>query len=94
MTGERTARSAREKWDTFFPGMDLEYLFAVEAETGKGVGMIETMITASFDLECLDHAAALMLHLGDMLSSNEKIRVTIERNPETGICTMKREILH
>lgn len=55
---------------------------------------IETTIEASFDLECLDHAAALMLHLGDMLSSNEEIRVTIERNPETGICTMKREILH
>lgn len=50
-------------------------------------------VEASFDLNCLDHAAAMMLHLGDFLSSNKKIRVTIERNPETGLCSMKREVL-
>lgn len=48
---------------------------------------------ATFEVECLDHAAAVMLHLGDMLVSNEKIRVMIERDPETGRCTMMREIL-
>lgn len=50
-------------------------------------------IETSFKLECMDHAAAMMLHLGDMLVSNEKIRVTIERDPETGYCSMKRETL-
>lgn len=43
--------------------------------------------------DCVDHAAAVMGFLGSFLFSNEKIRVTIERNPETGKCIMKREIL-
>jgi len=41
----------------------------------------------------LDYAAAVMLHLGDMLmASDERIRVTIERNPETEKFTVKREV--
>lgn len=55
--------------------------------------MEQIPVEATFEVECLDHAAAVMLHLGDMLVSNEKIRVTIERDPETGRCTMMREIL-
>lgn len=48
---------------------------------------------AFWTVECMDHAAAVMFHLGNALFSNKKIRVTIERDPETGKCTMKREIL-
>jgi hypothetical protein len=49
---------------------------------------------ASGTLDCLDHAAAVMLHLGDLLSTNcKKIRVTIERDPEIGRFSMKREII-
>ena len=50
-------------------------------------------VEASFTPDCLDHAAALMLLLGDYLLTDKKIRVTIERNPETGRCTIKREVL-
>lgn len=55
--------------------------------------MEQIPVEATFEVECLDHAAAVMLHLGNMLVSNEKIRVTIERDPEIGRCTMMREIL-
>ncbi len=35
-----------------------------------------------------------MLHLGSFLSvSDEKVQVTIERDPEAGKYTMKREII-
>lgn len=45
-------------------------------------------------LDCLDHAAAVMLHLGAMLSAgDEKLRITIERDPEAGRFTVKREVL-
>lgn len=50
-------------------------------------------VETSFNLDCLDHAAAVMLHLGDFLCSEKKIRVTIERNPETSRCVMKREVI-
>ena len=51
-------------------------------------------IEGSGTLECMDHAAAVMLHLGNLLSpSDKKIRVTIERDPGTGQFTMKREFL-
>ena len=55
----------------------------------------ERMDTEGFGtLECMDHAAAVMLHLGNMLAaSNEKIRVTIERDPETGRFSVKRETI-
>ena len=43
-------------------------------------------------LECLDHAAVVMFHLGSMLmASDKKIRVTIECDPETGRFEIKRE---
>lgn len=46
------------------------------------------------ELDCMDKAAAVMFHLGNMLmASDKKIRVTIERNPETGIFEIKREEL-
>ena len=48
---------------------------------------------ACWTLECMDHAAAVMFHLGNALFSNEKIRITVERDPEKGRCIMKREIL-
>lgn len=45
-------------------------------------------------MECMNHAAAMMLHLGNLLSaSDEKIRVTIECDPETGKFTVKREVI-
>lgn len=51
-------------------------------------------IEGSGTLECMDHAAAVMLHLGNLLSSSdEKIRVTIERDPEAGRFAVKREII-
>lgn len=50
--------------------------------------------TASGTLESLDHAAAVMFHLGNMLmASDEKIRVTIERDPETGRFEVEREVI-
>lgn len=62
-------------------------------ERGSRLQNDQKSIEASAKLECLDHAAAVMLHLGDMLTSNEKIRVTIERDPETERFTMKREVI-
>lgn len=41
--------------------------------------------------ECMDHAAAVMLHLGNMLLCGKKFRVTIECDPETGRFSVKRE---
>ena len=68
----------------------------VSTERGKTLNKPENgqkPIEASGKLECLNHAAAVMLHLGNMLMSNEKIRITIERDPEAGVFTMKREVL-
>ena len=51
-------------------------------------------VDCSGALECMGHAAAVMLHLGNLLlSSQGKFRVTIECNPETGRFTLKREVL-
>lgn len=47
-------------------------------------------------LDVLDHAAAVMLHLGSLLlidsDTDKKITFTIERNPETGEFTITREV--
>ncbi len=49
---------------------------------------------ANGTLECMDYAAAVMFCLGDFLFvSDEKIRVTIERDPETRRFTIKRKVL-
>lgn len=51
-------------------------------------------LMASGKPECLDHAAAVMFHLGNMLmASGEKIRVTIERDQVTGWFEIKREVI-
>lgn len=55
--------------------------------------LYEAPIDASGTLDCMDKAAAMILHLGNLLSaSDEKVRVTIERDPEAGRFTIKREI--
>jgi hypothetical protein len=48
----------------------------------------------SGDLGCMDYAAAIMFHLGNvLLPDDEKVRVTIERDPETERFTIKREVI-
>lgn len=60
---------------------------------GKEVRGVDDKV-GSGTLDCLDHAAAVMLHLGAMLSAGgEKLRITIERDPEAGRFTVKREVL-
>lgn len=53
-----------------------------------------TNAEAAGTLDCLDHAAAVMLHLGSLLMAcDQKIRVTIERDPETGRFEVEREVI-
>lgn len=43
-------------------------------------------------LECMDYAAAIMFELGNyLMTSDKKVRVTIERDPEKGRFCVKRE---
>lgn len=54
-------------------------------------------VDGSGALECMTHAAAVMLHLGNWLLSsigtNKKFRITIECDPEIGRFTVKRDFL-
>ncbi len=48
----------------------------------------------SGNLGCMDYAVAIMFHLGNvLLPDDEKVRVTIERDPEAGKFTIKRETI-
>lgn len=54
----------------------------------------QTLVEGTGTMECMNHAANVMLHLGNLLLlGQEKFRVTIERDPETGRFTIKREVL-
>ncbi len=43
------------------------------------------------DTNCLAHAGAVMLHLGNLLLTDKKFRITIECDPETGRFEIFRE---
>lgn len=43
--------------------------------------------------DCLAHAGAVMFHLGNLLFTDKKFRVTIECDPETGRFQICREFL-
>jgi hypothetical protein len=65
---------------------------AEEGEAPKEKGMWPTSAVGGGRLECMDYAVAIMFHLGNALFvSDDKIRVTIERDPEAGKFTIKRE---
>lgn len=80
------------------PPESAERVGRVGNETRKEVKDVEKdkqMNTeGSGTLECMDHAAAVMLYLGSQLAaSDEKVRVTIERDPETKRFVVKREVV-
>lgn len=54
-----------------------------------------TTIEGGGELVCMYNAATVMFHLGSyLMTGDEKIRVTIECDPEAGRFTVKREVLN
>jgi len=64
-----------------------------ESESSEN-GIWHPSVVGGGRLECMDYAAMIMFNLGNALfASDDKIRVTIERDPEAGKFTIKRETI-